>query len=35
MGTEMDLLAIGNIVLRKEMQNPALKQRYESEFDLD
>ncbi len=35
MGTELDMLVIGNVVLRKPDQDPALKQRYESEFDLD
>lgn len=35
MGTELDMLAIGNILLRKPDQNPALRQRYENEFELD
>lgn len=35
MGTEMDVLAVGNCYLRKENQNPALKQNYESAFELD
>jgi carbamoyltransferase len=35
MGTELDALAIGNCYLRKELQDPALKQSYESAFELD
>src|SRR5262245_9153573 len=35
MGTELDLLVVENCVLRKEDQNPALKTRYEAEFELD
>jgi carbamoyltransferase len=35
MGTDIDALAIGNCFLRKEDQNPALKQRYEEHFELD
>ena len=35
MGTGLDLLAIGNCVLRKEEQSQELKQRYEGKFDLD
>lgn len=35
MGTEIEVLAIGNCLLRKEDQNPALKQSYEAAFDLD
>ena len=35
MGTELDVLAVGNCYLRKEAQNPALKQNYESAFELD
>jgi carbamoyltransferase len=35
MGTELDVLAVGNCYLRKEAQDPALKQNYESAFDLD
>jgi len=35
MGTELDVLAVGNCYLRKEDQNPALKQNYESAFELD
>lgn len=35
MGTEIDVLAIGNCFLRKEEQNPALKQQYENRFTPD
>lgn len=35
MGTEIDVLAIGNFYLKKENQNPSLKQNYESAFELD
>lgn len=35
MGTELDVLAVGNCFLKKEDQNPALKQNYEQAFDLD
>ena len=35
MGTEIETLAVGNCFLRKEDQDPALKQRYETKFDLD
>ena len=35
MGTEIEILAIGNCLLRKEDQNPALKLNYESAFELD
>ena len=35
MGTNIDALAVGNCFLRKEDQNPALKQRYEEHFELD
>jgi carbamoyltransferase len=35
MGTELDLLAVGNCLLRKESQDPSLKQNYESAFELD
>ena len=35
MGTELDCLAVGNCYLRKERQDPALKQNYESAFELD
>ncbi len=35
MGTEMDVFAVGNCFLRKEDQNPDLKQNYETKFELD
>src|SRR5262249_20462492 len=35
MGTEIEALAIANCFLRKEDQNPALKQNYEKAFELD
>lgn len=35
MGTEIELLAVGNCLLRKEQQDPALRQNYESKFELD
>jgi carbamoyltransferase len=35
MGTELDVLAVGNSYLRKEAQDPALRQNYEAAFELD
>jgi len=35
MGTELDVLAVGNCYLRKENQDPALKRNYEAAFELD
>ena len=35
MGTEIEALAVGNCFLRKEEQDPALKQNYEDKFELD
>ena len=35
MGTEIETLAVGNCFLRKEDQNPDLKERYEAAFELD
>lgn len=35
MGTELDTLAVGNVVLRKEDQDPSLKLNYETAFELD
>ena len=35
MGTELDVLAVGNCYLRKEVQDPKLKRNYESAFELD
>jgi carbamoyltransferase len=35
MGTEIDVLVIGNCVLRKEEQDPSLKRDYKDAFELD
>ncbi len=35
MGTEIEVLAVGNCLLRKEDQDLALRQNYESKFELD
>ncbi len=35
MGTGIEALAIGNCLLRKDEQNPNLKQDYKDQFDLD
>jgi carbamoyltransferase len=35
MGTEIEALAVGNCFLRKERQDPSLKQNYETAFELD
>ena len=35
MGTELDLLVVGNCLLRKPDQDHALKQNYTTSFDLD
>lgn len=35
MGSDIDILAVGNCLLHKENQNPALKSRYEGKFELD
>ena len=35
MGTEMDVLAIGDFILRKEDQNSDLKVNYKNAFKLD
>ena len=35
MGTEIETLAIGNCFLRKEDQDPSLKQNYQTSFELD
>jgi carbamoyltransferase len=35
MGTDIDMLVVGDCVLRKEDQNPALKQNYKDIFELD
>ena len=35
MGTELDILAIGNFLLLKEEQDEALKENYEDRYELD
>ncbi len=35
MGTDMDVLAVGNGVLHKERHNEALKENYEERYELD
>jgi carbamoyltransferase len=35
MGTDLDVLAMGNCYVRKADQDPALKRNYESDFELD
>ena len=35
MGTELDVLAIGNCLLLKEEQDEALKENYEERYELD
>ena len=35
MGTEIEFLAVGNCILRKADQNPALKQDYTAKYELD
>lgn len=35
MGSEIEVLAIGNCLLRKELQDPGLKRDYKAEFELD
>ena len=35
MGTEIDVLAVGNFVLYKDQQNAALKENYEERYELD
>jgi carbamoyltransferase len=35
MGTDIEVLAIGNCFLRKQDQDPALKENYEQKFELD
>lgn len=35
MGSEIEVLSVGNCYLRKEAQNPALKQDYKNTFELD
>jgi carbamoyltransferase len=35
MGTEIEVLVVGNCFLRKDGQDPALRERYEGRFELD
>jgi carbamoyltransferase len=35
MGTDLEVLAIGNCLLRKEEQDPKLSKNYKSAFELD
>tara|TARA_X000001036_G_C20147973_1_gene590171 strand:+ start:76 stop:183 length:108 start_codon:yes stop_codon:yes gene_type:complete len=35
MGTEMEVLALGNYLLFKEEQDQALKENYEKRYELD
>jgi carbamoyltransferase len=35
MGTELDLLVVGNLVLRKEQQNKSLLEHYKDKYELD
>ena len=35
MGTEIDVLAIGNCLLKKEKQNMKLKDNYQNKYELD
>ena len=35
MGTEMDVLAVGNFILYKEKQDETLKENYEELYELD
>lgn len=35
MGTDLDVLVVGNAFLVKERQNPALKENYETKYELD
>lgn len=35
MGTEIEVLVLGNLFLRKEEQDPTLKENYESKYELD
>ncbi len=35
MGTELDMLAVGNCILEKQDQDPALKRDYKDAFELD
>jgi hypothetical protein len=35
MGTEMDVLAVGNYLLYKKQQDKSLKKNYEKHYELD
>lgn len=35
MGTELDVLVVGNLILFKEEQDPALRQSYQDDYELD
>jgi carbamoyltransferase len=35
MGTELDVLAVGNYLLIKKQQDQALKENYEEQYELD
>jgi carbamoyltransferase len=35
MGSEIEVLTVGNCYLKKEEQNPALKKDYKNAFELD
>jgi carbamoyltransferase len=35
MGTDIEMLAVGNCVLRKDEQDPSLKKDYRDSFELD
>jgi carbamoyltransferase len=35
MGTDIEVLAVGNCYLRKDEQDPSLKRSYENQFELD
>ena len=35
MGTDIDVLVVGNCFLRKQEQNPALKGQYQQQYELD
>jgi len=35
MGTELDVLVVGNCVLRKELQDKALVENYKEKYELD
>ena len=35
MGTEIDMLVVGQCLVRKDEQNPSLRKDYKEEFELD